>query len=60
MGKPQGIPFLIKCLEAVKDRIDSYFVIVGDGTEYSKLEDFYAGAETQGCFSFQVFTQRGL
>ncbi|BFK03871.1 glycosyltransferase family 4 protein [Parabacteroides goldsteinii] len=40
MGKPQGIPFLIKCLEAVKDRIDSYFVIVGDGTEYSKLEAF--------------------
>lgn len=40
MGKPQGIPFLIKCLEAVKDRIDSYFVIVGDGTEYSKLETF--------------------
>lgn len=40
MGKPQGIPFFIKCLEAVKDRIDSYFVIVGDGTEYSKLETF--------------------
>ena len=40
MGKPQGIPFLIKCLEAVKDRKDSYFVIVGDGTEYSKLETF--------------------
>ena len=40
MGKPQGIPFLIRCLEAVKDRIDSYFVIVGDGTEYPKLETF--------------------
>ena len=24
----------------MKDRIDSYFVIVGDGTEYSKLETF--------------------
>lgn len=40
MGIPQGIPFLIRCLEAVKDRIDSYFVIVGDGTEYPKLETF--------------------
>lgn len=40
MGKPQGISFLIRCLETVKDRIDSYFVIVGDGTEYSKLETF--------------------
>lgn len=40
MGKPQGISFLIRCLETVKDRIDCYFVIVGDGTEYSKLETF--------------------
>lgn len=40
MGKPQGIPFLIKCMEAVKDRNDCHFVIVGDGTEYSQLEYF--------------------
>lgn len=40
MGKPQGIPFLIKCMEAVKDRSDCYFVIVGDGTEYPKLKAF--------------------
>lgn len=40
MGLPQGIPFLIKCLQAVKDRKDCHFVVVGDGTEYSKLESF--------------------
>ena len=40
MGKPQGIPFIIKCMEAVKDRDDCHFVIVGDGTGYSKLEAF--------------------
>ncbi len=40
MGKPQGIPFLIECLKAVKDRTDCHFVVVGDGTEYSKLESF--------------------
>lgn len=40
MGKPQGIPFVIECLKAVKDRIDCHFLLVGDGTEYSKLEDF--------------------
>ena len=40
MGKPQGIPFLIKCMEAVKDRNDCHFVIVGDGTEYPQLEYF--------------------
>lgn len=38
MGKPQGIPFLIDCMNAVKDRTDCNFVIVGDGTEYMKLE----------------------
>lgn len=40
MGKPQGIPFLVECMKAVKDREDCHFVIVGDGTEYPKLEAF--------------------
>lgn len=40
MGKPQGIPFLIECMKAVKDREDCHFVIVGNGTEYPKLETF--------------------
>ena len=38
MGKPQGIPFLIECMDAVKDRTDCHFVVVGDGTEYPKLD----------------------
>lgn len=38
MGKPQGIPFLVECLKAVKDREDCHFVVVGDGTDYHKLE----------------------
>ena len=40
MGKPQGIPFLVECMKAVKDREDCHFVIVGDGTEYPKIETF--------------------
>lgn len=40
MGKPQGIPFLVECMRAVKGREDCHFVIVGDGTEYPKLEAF--------------------
>lgn len=40
MGKPQGIPFLVECMKAVKDRSDCHFVVVGDGTEYPKLEAF--------------------
>lgn len=38
MGKPQGIPFLIDCMNAVKDREDAHFIVVGDGTEYHKLD----------------------
>jgi len=40
LGKPQGIPFIIECLRAQKDNNKAFFLIVGDGTEYSKLESF--------------------
>ncbi|MCR4617020.1 MAG: glycosyltransferase family 4 protein [Lachnospiraceae bacterium] len=39
LGKPQGIEFLVDCLEKCKDS-DAFFLIVGDGTEYSVLEQF--------------------
>lgn len=41
LGKPQGIDFLIQCLEANKDRTDCHFLIVGNGTEYKKIESWY-------------------
>lgn len=41
LGKPQGIPFLIQCLDANADRDDCHFVVVGNGTEYAKLETWY-------------------
>lgn len=41
LGKPQGIDYLIRCLEAVKNRLDCYFVVVGSGTEKYKLDDWY-------------------
>lgn len=40
LGKPQGIPFLIQCLESQKDNEKVFFLIVGDGTEYGKLEKY--------------------
>lgn len=42
LGVPQGIPFLIDCLEANADRGDCHFVVVGSGTYYQKLADWYA------------------
>lgn len=40
LGKPQGIPFLIQCLEREKDNEKAFFIIVGSGTEYKKLQNF--------------------
>lgn len=40
LGKPQGIPFIIDCIRSEKNNRDVFFLIVGDGTEYSKLEEF--------------------
>lgn len=45
LGVPQGIPFLIQCLEANSDRDDCHFVVVGNGTYYQKLADWYETAQ---------------
>lgn len=49
LGKPQGIPFLIECLESIKDIPDVYFLIIGNGTEYNKLEKFIEGEKPLNC-----------
>lgn len=41
LGKPQGIPFIIECLKTQLKNDKAYFLIVGDGTEYYKLQDFF-------------------
>lgn len=41
LGVPQGIPFLIKCLDANANRDDCHFVVVGSGTYYNRLEEWY-------------------
>ena len=40
LGKPQGIPFLIECLRKAKKIENAYFLIIGSGNEYSKLQSF--------------------
>ena len=40
LGKPQGIPFLIDCLRKVSTVDDAFFLIVGNGSDYGKLETF--------------------
>ena len=41
LGRPQGVPFLLECLEKEKNNANAYFLIVGDGTEYKKLESWF-------------------
>lgn len=41
LGKPQGIDFLVKCLEANNGRKDCHFVIVGAGTDQHKIQTWY-------------------
>ena len=40
LGRPQGIPFIIDALKAQKGKDSALFLIVGDGTEYAKLESW--------------------
>lgn len=41
LGKPQGIPFLIDCLKTQEQNTEAYFLIVGNGTEFGKLQAYF-------------------
>lgn len=41
LGKPQGIPFLVRCLDANKDRAGCHFLVVGSGTERHLIQEWY-------------------
>ena len=41
LGKPQGLDFLLKVIEANEHRDNSFIVVVGSGTEYSKIQRWF-------------------
>lgn len=41
LGKPQGLDFLLKVIEANEDRKDSFIIVVGNGTEYKRIEAWF-------------------
>lgn len=45
LGKPQGIPYIIQCLKAQESNEEVFFLIVGNGTEYDKLETYFDEAK---------------
>ena len=54
LGKPQGIDFLIECLRANMNNEQVCFLIVGSGTEFSKLKKFF---DTEKPRNAQLFSQ---
>lgn len=46
LGRPQGISFVLECLKKCSKIDNAYFLIVGEGTEYGKLEE-YANSTNQ-------------
>lgn len=43
LGLPQGLDFLLKVLESNEKRDNSFFLIVGSGTEYPKINNWING-----------------
>lgn len=41
LGKPQGIDFLLKVVEANETNSNSHIIIVGSGTEYPKIQRWF-------------------
>ena len=40
LGKPQGIGFMLRCLHAQRKNENVFFLIVGNGTEYGKVQRY--------------------
>lgn len=40
LGKPQGIDFMIECLRSQEKNEEVFFLIVGDGTEFKKIDAY--------------------
>ena len=45
LGRPQGIPFIIRCLKQLEGETDAFILIVGSGTEFGKLEEYFHTAK---------------
>lgn len=47
LGKPQGVDFLMEILEVNERRSNSYFVVIGSGTEYPRLKRWFLDNDLQ-------------
>lgn len=54
LGKPQGIDFLLRVVEENEKRTNSFIVIVGSGTEYSKIAQCFNEHKPQNAKLFSA------
>ncbi len=47
LGKPQGLDFLLRVIEANELRDSSYIVVVGSGTEYPRISQWFTAHQPQ-------------
>lgn len=40
LGKPQGIDHMLGCLHSQRNNKEAFFLIIGNGTEYAKIENY--------------------
>lgn len=52
LGKPQGIDFLIETIELNESKSKSFFLIVGSGTEFLKLQAYFEKEKPQNAKLF--------
>lgn len=53
LGKPQGIDFMLKCLHHQRKSDKVFFLIVGNGTEYGKIERYIEKYQPQNIVLYQ-------
>lgn len=41
LGRPQCVPFIVECLKQCEDVLDAFFLIIGSGTDFHILADYY-------------------
>lgn len=54
LGKPQGISFMIDCLDSQKDNEQVFFLIIGGGTEYHLIEEYISENRPKNIKLFQM------
>ncbi len=58
LGKPQGIDFVIDCLESNRANDQVFFVIAGSGTEYNKLKTYFANEKPENARLFSEMPKK--